>query len=195
MYFRWGGAGFCPRYPPGCGGHPKKKCILGGWVAPDFVAPYLPQGEQGVARSGAEWHGDLLFPQGWGGSSKQIVFRGAPHFVTPIPPVGGFVRKNVFGGGVAPDFVAPYPQGGSSIKVYFEGWHRIFAPLPPPGSGGRLNKCIWGGEVRRFLSPPGGTGGGAEWRGVARSPVHFWSREARSGTEIWRGVARRPVHF
>ena len=184
-----------PPLPPRVWGSSKKKVYFGGMGGAGFCRPLPTPGRTG---GGAEWRGVAWrspVPAGVGGVVQTNCISGGTAFCHPYPPGGGVRSKKCIWRGVAPDFVAPYPQGGSSIKVYFEGWHRIFAPLPPPGSGGRLNKCIWGGEVRRFLSPPGGTGGGAEWRGVARSPVHFWSREARSGTEIWRGVARRPVHF
>ena len=217
------GGGVAPNsvapHPQGWGWGARQKCIFGG-VAPDF-APATPQGVGVIQKKSVFW-GDgwrrILSPptyprenRGWrgvarsgmeiscsrrgGGVVQTNCISGGTAFCHPYPPGGGVRSKKCIWRGGGAGFCRSLPPGGSSIKVYFEGWHRIFAPLPPPGSGGRLNKCIWGGEVRRFLSPPGGTGGGAEWRGVARSPVHFWSREARSGTEIWRGVARRPVHF
>ena len=149
-----GCAGFLSPTPPEGTGHdrattaPRKpKLIL-------MTAPVScpPRGNRRVARSGAEWRGDLLFPQGWGVVQKMyFVWAEAPEFCRPFPLVGGVVQKSVFGGGVAPDFVAPYLQGwGSSIKCIFGGGTRYSASNPPRKWGSCPNKCIGGGGCAGF---------------------------------------------
>ena len=49
-------------------------------------------------------------------------------------------------------------------------------------------------NLRELYFPLGEQEDGAEWRGVARSLVHFWSWVARSDAE-WRGYLLFPLGF
>ena len=106
-----------------------------------------PRGNRRVARSGAEWRGDLLFPQGWGVVQKMyFVWAEAPEFCRPFPLVGGGRSKKCIWGWGGAGFCRPLPPGvGVVHQVYFWGWHQIFRLQPPPASGGVVQTSVLGG--------------------------------------------------
>ena len=139
-----------------------------------------------MARSGAE----ISCSRRGGGSSKKCILCGRRrrNSVAPSPWWGGVVQKSVFGGGVAPDFVAPYLQGwGSSIKCIFGGGTRYSASNPPPQVGELSKQVYWGGRVRRVLIAP-------TPRGNKRSPRHSAPSMTKNALASAPLRARSPCH-
>ena len=148
-----------------------------------------PRGNRRVARSGAEWRGDLLFPQGWGVVQKMyFVWAEAPEFCRPFPLVGGGSFKKVYlGVGWRRILSPPTSRGGGRPSSVFLGVAPDIPPPTPPASGGVVQTSVLGGRVRRVLIAP-------TPRGNKRSPRHSAPSLTKNALASAPLRARSPCH-